>query len=616
MLFIKFQVLKHTKLKLRKCNTMVENIKTYEENLNLSRDWHYKLNKFSKEIFLELSSYKKQKLLVIGNLCFLESFRNNFKFKNCEYCETLTNVNIDNFEIIIDAKYKKSAYDYLYKNKQVIYFSDLYCKVLCNLTLKFLDDNSVKYYFFDIPDTNKIKNLNEYERNVIKKPPLYETLSSNKFVLDHLYANNKDCYDHIKNKCYQNIVRIDGNGHRILMDCNSVGCNVIGGKRITINAPQNSKHRIYFFGACIVEGEYVTDAFTIESYVQKYLNKDFKNKYSVHNCGAGGSFDCINDFEYILDTLFRPGDLVIHIGKLTEKLKYLFNKNKVTYYETSSVFDRPHEYGDWLIDETGFHVNQVANEVIGKFIYKHIYNCLNHNFQSSKQINKFNKRMNDIFLKNNPELQKYLISLKEIKKIFKTPKKIGIVIINANPFTLGHRYLIETALQNVDFLYVAVVQEDSSFFSFKNRFSLVQDGTMDLKNLRVIPSGKWCISALSFPEYFQKDKINDKIVDPLKDVLIFSKYIVPALGINVRFVGEEPIDNVTRAYNFYLKQELPIYGVDLYEIPRKLLGNQIISASMVRNLLKEGKFDNIKELVPESTFVFLTKKYSASLERR
>lgn len=224
--------------------------------------------------------------------------------------------------------------------------------------------------------------------------------------------------------------------------------------------------------------------------------------------------------------------------------------------------------------------------------------------------------MNDIFLKNNPELQKYLISLKEIKKIFKTPKKIGIVIINANPFTLGHRYLIETALQNVDFLYVAVVQEDSSFFSFKNRFSLVQDGTMDLKNLRVIPSGKWCISALSFPEYFQKDKINDKIVDPLKDVLIFSKYIVPALGINVRFVGEEPIDNVTRAYNFYLKQELPIYGVDLYEIPRKLLGNQIISASMVRNLLKEGKFDNIKELVPESTFVFLTKKYSASLERR
>ena len=63
--------------------------------------------------------------------------------------------------------------------------------------------------------------------------------------------------------------------------------------------------------------------------------------------------------------------------------------------------------------------------------------------------------------------------------------------MNCNPFTLGHRYLIEQASEKVDHLYVFVVEEDKSFFPFSDRIGLVKKGTADLKNITVKPSGKY-----------------------------------------------------------------------------------------------------------------------------
>ncbi|EFA28598.1 ABC transporter, ATP-binding protein, partial [Haemophilus influenzae HK1212] len=38
----------------------------------------------------------------------------------------------------------------------------------------------------------------------------------------------------------------------------------------------------------------------------------------------------------------------------------------------------------------------------------------------------------------------------------------GSIVMNANPFTLGHRYLIEQALQQCDHLHLFIVGEDAS----------------------------------------------------------------------------------------------------------------------------------------------------------
>ena len=183
--------------------------------------------------------------------------------------------------------------------------------------------------------------------------------------------------------------------------------------------------------------------------------------------------------------------------------------------------------------------------------------------------------------------------------------------MNCNPFTLGHRYLVEYAAAQVVKLYVFVVEEDKSEFPFADRIELVKLGVKDLPNVEVLPSGKFIISQQTFSGYFNKAELQDAVVDSSEDVEIFGREIAPTLGITIRFAGEEPKDNVTRQYNETMREILPRYGVEFHEIPRKTFGDEVISASVVRDALKRDDFDKIKNLVPETTLLYLLGRRSA-----
>ena len=185
------------------------------------------------------------------------------------------------------------------------------------------------------------------------------------------------------------------------------------------------------------------------------------------------------------------------------------------------------------------------------------------------------------------------------------PENCGAIVMNCNPFTLGHKYLIETASKQVDHLYILAVEEDRSVFKFNDRIEMMRRGTADLPNVEVIPSGKFVIPSLTFPEYFEKSEKPDATVDTSMDLEIFGRYIAPALKIRTRFVGEEPIDMVTNQYNRSMEENLPKYGIRLVEIPRKESGNAVISASRVRKLLGEKKYDEVKKIVPLTTYDYL-----------
>lgn len=203
------------------------------------------------------------------------------------------------------------------------------------------------------------------------------------------------------------------------------------------------------------------------------------------------------------------------------------------------------------------------------------------------------------------ELESYKQSLRA-KRL-----SIGALVMNCNPFTLGHRYLVEYAAAKVVKLYIFVVEEDRSEFPFADRIELVRQGVKDLPNVEVLPSGKFIISQTTFSGYFNKAELQDVQVDSSEDVEIFGQEIAPTLGITVRFAGEEPKDNVTRQYNETMKIILPRYGVEFYEIPRKEFDGEPISASSVRAALKVGDFDKIKNLVPDTTFLYLRERYSS-----
>ena len=156
-----------------------------------------------------------------------------------------------------------------------------------------------------------------------------------------------------------------------------------------------------------------------------------------------------------------------------------------------------------------------------------------------------------------------------------------------------------------------MVEEDKSVFPFKDRMKLVKEGVADLgEKITVLPSGKWIISLLTFPEYFNKDDLQSAAIDPSNDIKLFGKYICPALGINKRFVGEEPFDLVTRQYNETMRRELPLLNIDFQEIPRKSVkGDDVISATKVRKALKANDFETLKKYVPQSTLIYLQENY-------
>jgi len=213
-----------------------------------------------------------------------------------------------------------------------------------------------------------------------------------------------------------------------------------------------------------------------------------------------------------------------------------------------------------------------------------------------------------ILLENSPDGFTNYINKLEQKQI--SGKRIAALIMNCNPFTLGHLYLIHTAAQENDVVHVFLVSENKSQFSTAIRYQLVLEGTKDLDHVYVHKGSKYIISAATFPSYFLKKKTDVTTTHAMLDLTIFSKYIAPALGINYRYVGVEQTCLVTAEYNRVMKELLPKHDIAVVEIPRLTVDGVEISASKVRHLLQKQAYDQIKKWVPPTTYNYLVKNNS------
>ncbi|MGN0295571.1 MAG: [citrate (pro-3S)-lyase] ligase [Lachnospiraceae bacterium] len=214
-------------------------------------------------------------------------------------------------------------------------------------------------------------------------------------------------------------------------------------------------------------------------------------------------------------------------------------------------------------------------------------------------------------------LKKYMNQLeKETKQCQETGTEneagsgIGAIVANCNPFTGGHRYLIEKAAGECRWLHLFILSEEQKFLSTAERMQLVREGAGDIPNIILHGTSDYLISPAVFPTYFIKDKAQAFSMNCRLDIEIFSGSIAGRLGITKRFVGSEPGCEVTRQYNECLKQELPARGIKVYEIERKQVENQPVSASYVRKCYEEGKLEKVRGMVPKSTFDYLKTKRS------
>ena len=211
-----------------------------------------------------------------------------------------------------------------------------------------------------------------------------------------------------------------------------------------------------------------------------------------------------------------------------------------------------------------------------------------------------------ILMENGRGLERYCAYLRSMRK----EGRCGVIVMNANPFTLGHRYLLEQAAAQVDTLFVIPVKEEGQRFSYEERKKMIESAEENYfsqgfaKNqfswagkIVVLEGSDYQISAATFPTYFLKDLSDAAETHIRLDLDLFQRYIAPALNAEVRFVGSEPYDALTNHYNTIMKELLP----QVVEIPRL----DAISASAVRVALDKGSFRAASALCPETTWPYL-----------
>ena len=205
--------------------------------------------------------------------------------------------------------------------------------------------------------------------------------------------------------------------------------------------------------------------------------------------------------------------------------------------------------------------------------------------------------------------------LDQLAKEKEEGKRSAALVMNANPFTLGHQYLAEKAAAENDILHLFIVSEDASLVPFPVRKKLVMEGTAHLKNIRYHDSGPYIISSATFPSYFQKDQ--EAVIEShaLLDLTVFTR-IAQAMNITRRYVGEEPNSLVTGIYNEIMQKKLPENGIECIIVPRLQSEGKVISASTVRQAIKDGNWEALKELVPKTTLdYFMSPQAEAVIAR-
>lgn len=369
-------------------------------------------------------------------------------------------------------------------------------------------------------------------------------------------------------------------------------CNVKGGKRVTYYQPNEYIGTIYFLGPCIMFGAYTEDKYTIESYLQKkLLEKGYS--YRVENYASPLRFDSEIDDRLREINIYNKNDIVVYLSQSGE----VAGVPNCSLWE---IYERHQVSTDWITNYF-LHCNNKVNQIIADNLFEFLKpSLLKRKVQESNfQIDFYSAMKKYVF---DAYLVKYFNCF--LEKKYHT---IGAIVMNCNPFTKGHKYLIEQASQHVELLIVFVVEENESFFSFEERIRMVTDGTKDIANVMIVPSGEFILSKNNFAEYFTKEEDEIKMVklNAEYDIRIFADYIADPLHITHRFAGEEPADRVTQIYNAAMKKILPQKAISFIEIPRLMIQNEIVSASKVREYLRRGEYDKAAGLLPETTISFL-----------
>ena len=372
--------------------------------------------------------------------------------------------------------------------------------------------------------------------------------------------------------------------------------NISNHHRVVPDKPTKAERRVFMVGPCNVFGAYVTDSQTIEAHLQKELNENCYCDIEVVNCGLMGPEKCLDNI-FVSD--ISANDIVVII---TPGFDWVFKECFPKSYRgcLSDVYKDIENPTQHFLDNVR-HCDGVVNKAVADRIWIDLKDVLDRKIEENPT-KLFGAKY---FIP--PEVNRYFDGyMEEFFDDFHCDGKVGAIVMNCNPFTNGHGYLVEYASSKVDQLIIFVVEEDKSFFTFEQRFEMVKRGVEDISNVIVVPSGRYIISKETFAQYF--DKENAIEVDDMDyDIYVFGDVVASRLGITTRFLGNEPTDIVTNRYNERMQEILPSFGIDVEIIERKTDGAEVISGSRVRENFNNDNWEEVRKLCPESTVTILKK---------
>ncbi len=382
---------------------------------------------------------------------------------------------------------------------------------------------------------------------------------------------------------------------------------------------EKQENNIYFFGPCFIRGLAQEDAYTIPSLIQQRFPQ-----YKVWNYGS--EFGTINLVMRLPD--YKPGDIAIifvldkYADRTSEAydLSYDMSKTwKKVPHIWRHIFDDPMHYDNVVHNQLTMDIGDVLENMIRsavKTIARNDSDQLDDSQQHKQEESQFHstfcfgparKTAEDLrFFNINEDLTHWIDHIDASAPYVSGIR--GAIVMNCNPFTRGHKYLIETAKEMVDELMIFILQEDKSHFAFQDRLKMVELGVADMDGVKVFPGGYHIISNQTLPGYFNKNELRDTVVDLSRDLDFFVK-IAKTLQISIRFAGSEPLDPFTDRYNKKMAEFLPKYGIQFVEIERIKAEGKTISASRVRECMKEKRYEELKNLVPISTYMYLSERY-------
>ena len=393
-------------------------------------------------------------------------------------------------------------------------------------------------------------------------------------------------------------VKVVSNGIcNVLLDKAEENYNIIGGRRFTIGVPNNASVKIHMFGPCVVMGLCVADEMTICSILQKLINhKGYSADVVNHGLAYGN--DQLNDLLGMMDEPIRKGDCVIWFSSFEDDELQKLSERGIPII---SVRECVKDLNDWFLDNP-FHCNAAVNQNIAKAVF-HQIDKLHCDLSDRKRYSmieslSLNLHHNPYAILDSGELNTYMEYIKQFKC---DAKKKGAVVLNANPCTYGHLYLIREALKYVDFLYVFLVEESVGSLPYMDREYMLKESLKYNRRVKVLRGGNIMTSEKVFPEYFNKSS------EPTRISLVlthraFGKIVSSTLGITYRFFGTEPNDTVTQALNESAREILPEYGIQPIFIERMSLNGSYVSARNVRELLQNDQYLELAKLVPFPTY--------------